>query len=112
MWFFIFPPYFDDCCMWMSCAGQEEHSSAVYTDSFLLLKMLDFPPLTWVVQGFDMDLSSQAPMDHLHRYLEALAHSGDRTLDTLFTQGISCHTIRTPTDLNKLREQVTIKLLL
>ncbi|KAH9563758.1 hypothetical protein CY35_05G143000 [Sphagnum magellanicum] len=86
--------------------GQEEHPAAVYTDSFLLLKMLDFPPLTWVVQGFDMDLSSQAPMDHLHRYLEALAHTGDRTLDTLFTQGISCHTIRTPTDLNKLREQV------
>lgn len=96
----------------MSCAGQEEHPSAVYKDSFLLLKMLDFPPLTWVVQGFDMDLSSQAPMDHLHRYLEALSHTGDRTLDTLFTHGISCHTMRTPTDLNKLREQVTIKLLL
>lgn len=73
---------------------------------FLLLKTLDFPPLTWVVQGFDMELSSQSPMDHLNRYLEAHAHSGDRTLDTLFTQGISCHTMRTPTDLNKLREEV------
>jgi hypothetical protein len=91
--------------------SKEQHTSEGLR-SFLLLKMLDFPPLTWVVQGFDMDLSSQAPMDHLHRYLEALAHTGDRTLDTLFTQGISCHTMRTPTDLNKLREQVTIKLLL
>lgn len=90
-----------------SCnADQEQFSSPVNMDPFLLLKTLDFPPLTWVVQGFDMDLSDRTPMDHLYRYLEAHAHTGDRTLDTLFTQGISCLTMRTPTDLNKLREQV------
>lgn len=77
-------------------------------DPFLLLKTLDFPPLTWVVQGFDMDIAAHNPMDHLQRYLEAHAHSGDRTIDTLFTQGISCYTMRTPTDLNKLREEVCL----
>lgn len=77
-------------------------------DPFLLLKTLDFPPLTWVVQGFDMEVSAHSPMDHLQRYLEAHAHSGDRTIDTLFTQGITCQTMRTPTDLNKLREEVMV----
>lgn len=78
-------------------------------DPFLLLKTLDFPPLTWVVQGFDMEVSdAHSPMDHLKRYLEAHAHSGDRTIDTLFTKGISCYTMRSPTDLNKLREEVGI----
>ena len=92
-----------------SCnADQEQFSSPVNMDPFLLLKTLNFPPLTWVVQGFDMDLSDRTPMDHLYRYLEAHAHTGDRTLDTLFTQGISCLTMRTPTDLNKLREQVSV----
>lgn len=75
-------------------------------DPFLLLKTLDFPPLTWVVQGFDMDLYLETPFDHLQRYLEAHKHTGDRTLDTLFSQGINCITIRTPTDLNNLRENV------
>eukprot|EP00850_Spirogloea_muscicola_P023942 SM000410S15567 [mRNA] locus=s410:12113:15982:+ [translate_table: standard] len=70
-----------------------------------LLQTLDFPPLTWVVQGFDMDLDPQeAPLDHLHRYFAAHAKTGDRSLDTLFTRGISCHALRTPADLNHLRE--------
>ncbi|KAG6544110.1 hypothetical protein Mapa_014422 [Marchantia paleacea] len=82
-------------------------STPLDVDPSLLLKTLDFPPLTWVVQGFDIGLlSSQTPMDHLQRYLAAHAHTGDRTLDTLFTQGIKCHTLRTPTDLNLLREVV------
>ncbi|KAJ7542416.1 hypothetical protein O6H91_10G105500 [Diphasiastrum complanatum] len=73
---------------------------------FLLLKTLDFPPLTWVVQGFDLDLQpAYNPMDYLQKYLLALAHTGDRTLDMLFTQGIRCYTLRTPADLNALRLQ-------
>ncbi|KAL2633978.1 hypothetical protein R1flu_005457 [Riccia fluitans] len=85
-----------------------DHSTApLDVDPNILLKTLDFPPLTWVVQGFDMGLqSSQSPMDYLQRYLAAHARLGDRTLDTLFTQGIKCHTLRTPTDLNLLREVV------
>ncbi|CAM6114295.1 unnamed protein product [Calypogeia fissa] len=85
-----------------------DHASApLDVDPTLLLKTLEFPPLTWVVQGFDIGLhSSQTPMDYLQRYLSAHAHSGDRTLDTLFTRGIRCHTLRTPTDLNALREAV------
>lgn len=87
-------------------SDQQQFSSPSNMDPFLLLKTLDFPPLTWVVQGFDMDITAHNPMEHLQRYLEAHAHSGDRTIDTLFTQGISCQTMRTPTDLNKLREEV------
>ena len=78
----------------------------------LLLKTLDFPPLTWVVQGFDMDLDpSHSPMDYLQRYLSAFSQTGDRTLDTLFTKGISCYALRTPTDLNLLRELYGSKVL-
>lgn len=81
-------------------------------DPSLLLKTLDFPSLTWVVQGFDIDLeSSHTPMDYLQRYLSAFSHTGDRTLDTLFTAGISCCSLRTPTDLNLLHEQYGGKLL-
>ncbi|KAI5061796.1 hypothetical protein GOP47_0022335 [Adiantum capillus-veneris] len=81
-------------------------------DPSLLLRTLDFPPLTWVVQGFDIDLdSSHTPMDYLQRYLSAFSHTGDRTLDTLFTAGISCYSLRTPTDLNSLREQYGSKVL-
>lgn len=81
-------------------------------DPSVLLKTLDFPPLTWVVQGFDIDLQfSHTPMDYLQRYLSAFAHTGDRTLDTLFTRGISCYALRTPTDLNLLREQYGSKIL-
>lgn len=81
-------------------------------DPSLLLKTLDFPPLTWVVQGFDIDIeSSHTPMDYLQRYLSAFAHTGDRTLDTLFTAGISCYSLRTPTDLNLMREQYGSKVL-
>ncbi|KAH7283299.1 hypothetical protein KP509_35G070400 [Ceratopteris richardii] len=81
-------------------------------DPSLLLKTLDFPPLTWVVQGFDMDLdSSHTPMDYLRRYLSAFAHTGDRTLDTLFSAGIFCYSLRTPTDMNMLREQYGSKIL-
>lgn len=88
-------------------SDQQQFSSPTNMDPFLLLKTLDFPPLTWVVQGFDMEVSdAHSPMDHLKRYLEAHAHSGDRTIDTLFTKGISCYTMRSPTDLNKLREEV------
>jgi hypothetical protein len=87
-------------------SDQQQFASPSNMDPFLLLKTLDFPPLTWVVQGFDMEVSAQSPMEHLQRYLEAHAHSGDRTIDTLFTQGITCQTMRTPTDLNKLREEV------
>ncbi|KAL3683385.1 hypothetical protein R1sor_001407 [Riccia sorocarpa] len=85
-----------------------DHSSVpLDVDPNILLKTLDFPPLTWVVQGFDIGLqSSLTPKDYLQRYFAAHAHTGDRTLDTLFTQGIKCHTLRTPTDLNLLREVV------
>eukprot|EP01018_Ginkgo_biloba_P021311 Gb_13015 [translate_table: standard] len=84
----------------------DEHFSQIDVDTSLLLKTLDFPPLTWVVQGFDIDLQpSEAPLYHLQRYIAAHAHRGDRTLDTLFTHGISCYTLRTPADLNNLRER-------
>lgn len=87
-------------------SDQQQFSSPSNMDPFLILKTLDFPPLTWVVQGFDMDIHAHKPMEYLHKYLEAHAHSGDLTIDTLFTQGISCVPMRTPTDLNKLREEV------
>ncbi|CAI5984368.1 unnamed protein product [Closterium sp. NIES-64] len=90
-------------------------------------------PLTWVVQGFDLDLqqqedspsphsttphsasshstsshasSSVSPMVYLQRYLAAHARTGDQSLETLFTQGIACLAVRTPTDINRLREEV------
>uniref|UniRef100_A0A388K243 Reverse transcriptase domain-containing protein n=1 Tax=Chara braunii TaxID=69332 RepID=A0A388K243_CHABU len=75
-------------------------------DVGVLLKTLDFPQLTWVVQGFDMDVeSSQSPMDYLRRYIQALARSGDLSIDTLFNKGISCYPLRTPADVNLLREK-------
>ncbi|CAI5468686.1 unnamed protein product [Closterium sp. Yama58-4] len=40
------------------------------------------------------------------RYLAAHARTGDQSLETLFTQGIACLTVRTPTDINRLREEV------
>eukprot|EP00249_Psilotum_nudum_P019648 c27358_g1_i1 orf=30-3086(+) len=84
----------------------DQTSTSRDVDSSLLLKTLDFPPLTWLVQGFDINLQpSEGPMNHLQRYLLAHAHTGDRTLDTLFTKGISCYTLRTPADLNFLREK-------
>ncbi|CAI5943982.1 unnamed protein product, partial [Closterium sp. NIES-65] len=102
-------------------------------DPRLLLQTLTFPPLTWVVQGFDLDLqqqedspsphsttphsasshstsshasSSVSPMVYLQRYLAAHARTGDQSLETLFTQGIACLAVRTPTDINRLREEV------
>lgn len=90
----------------------DEPSVSTTMDPSLLLKTLDFPPLTWVVQGFDIDLqTSHTPMDYLQRYLAAYAHTGDRTLDTLFTRGISCYALRTPADVNLLREQYGSKIL-
>ncbi|MCO5548352.1 hypothetical protein L7F22_001809 [Adiantum nelumboides] len=92
--------------------ASEEPFMSTNVDPSLLLRTLDFPPLTWVVQGFDLDLDSyHTPMDYLQRYLSAFAHTGDRTLDTLFTAGISCYSLRTPTDLNSLREQYGSKVL-
>lgn len=91
---------------WLHSAEfEEEHSPSIDMDTSLLLKTLDFPPLTWVVQGFDIDLEpSESPMHYLQRYIDAQEHAGDRTLDTLFSHGISCYTLRTPADLNNLRE--------
>ncbi|KAH9327660.1 hypothetical protein KI387_007838, partial [Taxus chinensis] len=84
----------------------DEPTLSIDIDVSLLLRTLDFPPLTWVVQGFDIDLqSSEAPTHHLQRYIAAQAHAGDRTLDTLFSHGISCYTLRTPADINLLRER-------
>eukprot|EP00897_Mesotaenium_endlicherianum_P005132 jgi/Mesen1/4647/ME000241S03688 len=75
-------------------------------DPGLLLKTLDFPPLTWVVQGFDLDLDPEdSPLDHLKRYLAAHSRSGDRSIDTLFTRGVACLAVRTPADINGLRER-------
>ncbi|CAI5459984.1 unnamed protein product [Closterium sp. Yama58-4] len=118
-------------------------ASSHLPDPRLLLQTLTFPPLTWVVQGFDLDLqqqedspsphstpshpsssrptsthptaphttsshasSSVSPMVYLQRYLAAHARTGDQSLETLFTQGIACLTVRTPTDINRLREEV------
>lgn len=92
---------------WLHSADfEEERSPSIDMDTSLLLKTLDFPPLTWVVQGFDIDLQpSEAPMHYLQRYIDAQEHAGDRTLETLFSHGISCYTLRTPADLNNLRER-------
>ncbi|GLJ04736.1 hypothetical protein SUGI_0002260 [Cryptomeria japonica] len=92
---------------WLHTAGSEDETTpSIDLDVPLLLKTLDFPSLTWVVQGFDIDLEpSEAPMHHLQRYIAAQGHAGDRTLDTLFSHGISCYTLRTPADLNLLRER-------
>ncbi|GJP65308.1 hypothetical protein CLOP_g22208 [Closterium sp. NIES-67] len=117
-------------------------ASSHLPDPRLLLQTLTFPPLTWVVQGFDLDLEpdhsssaspptsshstsprstsshspshstshssppSASPLLYLQRYLAAHARTGDQSLDTLFTQGIACLTVRTPTDINRLREEV------
>lgn len=98
---------------WLHSAEfEEEHSPSIDMDTSLLLKTLDFPPLTWVIQGFDIDLEpSEAPMHYLQRYIDAQEHAGDRTLETLFSHGISCYTLRTPADLNNLRERYGSKAL-
>ncbi|CAI6000883.1 unnamed protein product [Closterium sp. NIES-64] len=111
----------------------DAQSVAALADLAKQAHTLTFPPLTWVVQGFDLDLqqqedspsphsttphsasshstsshasSSVSPMVYLQRYLAAHARTGDQSLETLFTQGIACLAVRTPTDINRLREEV------
>ncbi|XP_002975882.2 guanylate-binding protein 1 [Selaginella moellendorffii] len=93
---------------WLHTAhATAETTSSIDVDPFLLLETLKFPPLTWVVQGFDMDLNpATSPVKYLQKFIAAHAQTGDMTLDTLFSQGISCYTLRTPTDMNSLRDQV------
>ena len=72
-----------------------------------LLQTLDFPPLTWIVQGFDIELPpAQSAKDFLQIYLQAYAQTGDRSLEELFTKGVECYPMRTPVDFNRLREDV------
>ena len=82
--------------------------SSSLPDPLLLLHSLSFPNLTWVVQGFDVDLPDPeaSPTHFLQRYLEALSMSGDRTLDSLFGRQVQCVAVRTPADLNAIREEM------